>query len=137
MLLLARHPRLGMLELRGVQQAGWRALQTVVCAEAEPGRELIHALAFLAFCCIASSSDCLCQKTHCYCLLPTLASLQTTVAASYRCAGRESTVTLSLFLMRISSLFFLCLSWLLLFSGAGYRWIFVILTAMRRFWRGY
>lgn len=78
-----------------------------------------------------------CQKTHCYRLLPTLASLQPTVAAPYRCAGRESPVTLSLFLMHISSLFFLCLSWLWLFSGAGYRWIFVILTAMRRFWKGY
>lgn len=34
-------------------------LQIVVCVEAEAGRELFHALAFRAFCCIASSSDCL------------------------------------------------------------------------------
>lgn len=45
------------------------------------------------------------QKTHCSLLLPTLALLQTTVAAPYCCAGRESAVTLTLFLIFISSLF--------------------------------
>lgn len=43
----------------GVQRAGRRVLQTAVCVEAGPGRELFHALAFLASHCIASSSDCL------------------------------------------------------------------------------
>ncbi|OXB56112.1 hypothetical protein ASZ78_007966, partial [Callipepla squamata] len=40
-----------------------------------------------------------------------------TVATPHRCAGRESAVTLSHFLMFISSLFFLCLSWLVAFLG--------------------
>lgn len=46
-----------------------------------------------------------CQKTHCSRLLPALALLPTTVAAPFCCAGRESAVTLPLFLMFISSLF--------------------------------
>ena len=118
----------------GVQRAGRRVLQTAVCVEAGPGRELFHALAFLASHCIASSSDCLLPED------PLLSF------ASYPCfSAAHSRRSILLcwegiscnFLMSISSLFFLCLSWLWLFSGAGYRWIFVILTAMRRFWKGY
>lgn len=79
-------------------------LQTV-CVEVEAGREFLYALFFLTFRCIVSSSDCLLPKPHCSRLLPTLASLQTTVAAPSCCAGRESAVTLPLFVMFISSLF--------------------------------
>lgn len=77
-----------------------------------------------------------CQKTHC-----SLASYARFAADHSRCSillcwEGISCNFASLFNVYFLS-FFLCLSWLWLFSGAGYRWIFVILTAMRRFWRGY
>lgn len=66
------------------------------------GRELFHAFAFLASCCIAGSSDCFCQKIHCsLCPFPLLCCSHSSILLCWE----GISVTLPLVLMFISSLF--------------------------------
>lgn len=74
-----------------------KVVQVAVCTEAEPGRELSMHWPFSLSAALLVHLIVFCQETHCSLLLPTLAWLQTTVAAPSCCAGRESAVTLPIF----------------------------------------